>query len=359
MTSRKLTAPYRYTIDHSPLYLLSNKKKLATLLNVDVSLISSPDKTKLTSQYRIFVDPKTKRFITEPVGDLKAIHEKLLKLFSRIAPPDYIHSAIKKRSYLTNADVHRKSKNILKIDIKKFFPSIKFHYIHGFFLNTLKCSPDIATILAKICTVNTKKYGTHLPTGSCISPILSFLANQNLFDSIKSICEYEDCKLTLYVDDITISGENASPALLTKIASEIFNRGYGYHKIKVYKNQPATITGLIVNEGKIYLPHERVKKIRELVDALDVSVGPLRQQMLASLVGRLSEAEHINLRYKALRIRIVSKYRKEWEEVVAARTKKAKLMRDKRRTIKYGNKKNISNDPNSGLARIVTHLGST
>lgn len=339
MTSRKLIAPHRYAIEQSPLFQLSNKKKLASLLNIDISLISSPDKSKLTSQYRIFVDQKTKRFITEPVGDLKAIHEKLLKLFSRIAPPDYIHSAIKRRSYITNADVHRESKNILKIDIKKFFPSINFYYIHDFFLNTLKCSPDIATILAKVCTVNTKKYGTHLPTGSCISPILSFLANKKLFDAIKNACEKEDCKLTLYVDDITISGENASPALLTIIAMEIFNCGYGYHKIKVYKNQPATITGLIVNDGKIYLPHERVKKIRELVDALDISVGPLRQQMLASLVGRLSEAEHINLRYKGMRIRIVSKYRKEWNEIVAARTEKARLAREKRKRALHNSKK--------------------
>ncbi|MBL1263879.1 reverse transcriptase family protein [Methylomicrobium sp. RS1] len=330
MTSRRSKTPHRYEIEFSPLYRLSNKKKLAALLNVDVSIISSPDKSKLCSQYRIFVDKKTKRFITEPIGDLLAIHQRLLKFFSRIAPPEYIHSAIKKRSYLTNAEAHRKSSNILKIDIKKFFPSIKFQCIYGFFLNTLKCSSDIATILAKICTVQTNNYGTHLPTGSCISPILSFLANQQLFDSIKIICEKEKCKLTLYVDDITISGENASPALLTLIAMEIFKHGYGYHKIKIYKDQPAIITGLVVYNKKVCLPHERAKKIRELIDALKISVGPLRQKMLASLVGRLSEAEHIESQYKAKRVSIISQYRKEWDEVVANRNSKCKVSRNKK-----------------------------
>ena len=95
---------------------------------------------------------------------------------------------------------------------------------------------------------------------------------------------------------LTISGKNASPALLTLVSMEIFNHGYEYHKIKVYKNQPAIITGLVVHNQKICLLYERVKKIRELMDALKVSVGPLRQTMLASLVGRLSEAEHIDSR---------------------------------------------------------------
>jgi RNA-directed DNA polymerase len=334
MTSRKSKVPRSYEVERSPLYGLSNKKKLASLLDVDISLISSPDKSKLTSQYRIFVDKKTKRFITEPIGDLQAIHRQLLKFFSRIVPPEYIHSAIKKRSYRTNAEAHHESTSILKIDIKKFYPSIRFHYIHGFFLNTLKCSPDISTILAKLCTVRTDKYGSHLPTGSCISPILSFLANQQLFDSIKDICEKEACKLTLYVDDITISGKDASPALLTLVAMEIFNHGYRYHKIKVYKNEPAIITGLVVHNGKVCLPHERAKKIRELMEALKVSVGPLRQKMLASLVGRLSEAEHINPRYKATRIQVVSQYRPEWDEVVASRSQKARLSRDKRKKCK-------------------------
>jgi hypothetical protein len=129
MTSRKLKAHRSYEVENSPLYGLSNKKKLASLLNSDISLISSPDKSELTSQYRIFVDKKTKRFITEPIGDLQAIHRQLLKFFSRIVPPEYIHSAIKKRSYRTNAEAHHESTIILKIDIKKFFPSITFHFI--------------------------------------------------------------------------------------------------------------------------------------------------------------------------------------------------------------------------------------
>lgn len=324
MTKRLAKRVEKYNIERSPLYNLSNKRKLADLLGVEISKLSSLERSGLTSQYRIFTDKNTRRFITEPIGELLLIHKRLLQLFTRIAPPHYVHSAIKKRSYKTNAEKHVAAENVLKIDIKKFFPSVKFHYIHGFFLSTLKCSSDIATILAKICTIKTQKYGVHLPTGSCISPILSFLSNRRLFDSINTLCESRGCIFTLYVDDMTISGKNASRDLLTMIATKIHQYGYGYHKIQTFHGLPAIVTGLIVANGKLCLPHERAKKIRDLTDALECTVGKLRPQLLASLVGRLSEAEQINPAYKGQRQRVMSTYAAEWQQVVFDRTNKAK-----------------------------------
>lgn len=319
MMKTQSRAQKRYEVSCSPLYGLSNKRKLAELLGVDVSMLSRAKCSKLGSQYRIFTDEKTRRFITEPVGDLLLIHKRLLKLFCRIAPPDYIHSAIKKRSYKTNAEQHIGGENVLKIDIKKFFPSVKFHYIHNFFLSNLKCSPDIATLLARLCTVKTADYGVHLPTGSCISPILSFLANRGLFDAIKTLCDKQQCVFTLYVDDMTISGKNASRALLSDIAGEIHKRGYRYHKIETFHGTPATITGLVVFNGKLNLPHVRAKKIRDVGTTFKCAKGTIRQKCLASLVGLLAEAEGINPVYKARRELILKNHRNEWTELVGAR----------------------------------------
>lgn len=318
---RKTTKSYE--IERSPLYKLSNKRKLAELLNVDLVVLTSLRRAGLTTQYRIFKDRTSRRFITEPIRDLAAIHKRLLNLLRRIAPPEYVHSARKKHSYKTNAEQHRNSENILKIDIKSFFPSVKFNYIYEFFRSALCCAPDVATILAKLCTVETAKYGSHLPTGSCISPLLSFLANRPLFDEIASLCAKSECVFTLYVDDVTVSGKSASRALLTQIAMTIHKHGYGYHKIKTYEKQPATVTGLVINRGKLCLPHERAQKIRELSHALSVAKGALRPKMLSSLVGRLSEAEQIDPAYRVQRRMVMAKYSKEWGNVVAERAKKA------------------------------------
>lgn len=318
----------RYEIERSPLYRLANKRKLADLVDVELSVIASVGKSDLTSQYLIFKDRNTRRFITQPIEQLALIHKRLLKLLCRIAPPEYVHSAIKKRSYKTNAEQHAAAENVLKIDIRKFFPSVKFHYIHDFFLNSLQCSKDIATILTKLCTVRTDKYGVHLPTGSCISPLLSFLANRRLFDSVKQIAEEHGCIFTVYVDDITISGSSATRNVLNLIAAEIHKHGYQYHKIETYHAVPATVTGLIVSEGKVCLPFERAKRIRELRKALSLAKEKsLRSKMLASLVGRLSEAEQIDPVYKKIRAEVMAAYATEWDEVVAYRLKKARIKR--------------------------------
>lgn len=331
-----------YEISRSPLYRLSNKRILAELLGVELSVISSLEKSNLTSQYRIFRDRKTRRFITEPIEQLADIHKQLLKLFSRITPPEYLHSAIKRRSYKTNAEQHISADNLLKIDIKKFFPSVTFRYVYDFFINSLFCSKDIATILSKLCTVRTEKYGVHLPTGSCISPMLSFLANQRLFDSIKRIADLHGCIFTVYVDDITISGSKATRALITQIAMEIHKHGYGYHKIKTYHSVPATVTGLVVSNGRLRLPHIRAKKIRELQKTLSVAKDKsMRSKLLASLVGRLSEAEQINPAYKTLRRAILSKLSDEWSNIVQYRLGKARMNR-LNRVLKNGVRKKFA-----------------
>lgn len=305
-----------YSFDKSPLYKLSSKRKLANLLGIQLNELNAFLKQPPDYNYRIYRDKETRRFITEPISVRLKIHKSILKLISRISPPAYIHSAFKNRSYKTNAEYHLSGSNLFTIDIKKFFPSIQFETLHSYFFNKLKCSIDIATILAKLCTVRTKLYGVHLPTGSCISPILSFFVNQRLFNDIEQLCLNEGCAFSVYVDDITVSGENATSQLLNKIALKIHNAGYRYHKIKTFKATPATITGLIVFKGKLDIPHIRKKRIRVLMEALVNTSSPhIKQQILASLIGRLSEVEQVLPQYKNIRLKLLLEYSKDWQVI--------------------------------------------
>lgn len=327
-SSNKPSEPRRYAIECSPLFRLSNKKKLADLLDVEVSTIRDLEKSGLDQQYRFFVDKKSCRFITQPIDTLEKVHRQLLKLLVRIAPPDYVHSAIKRRSYKTNAYAHRNGGGVVKIDIKKFFPSVRFDCIHKFFSESLQCSVDIATILARICVVRSDNYGIHLPTGSCISPILSFLANKPMFDAIKKLSDECGCTFTLYVDDITISGAAANTELLNMVASEIFKRGYRYHKTNVSNGDYALVTGLVVRRGRLYLPHERITKIRDLLRLLNISAGS-KEELLASLVGRFSEAEQIEPRYKRLKQHVIDQNASTWARIVRQRSRKSIAFRNR------------------------------
>ena len=318
----------RYRLDESPLYGLENRKELAELLRIDRSTLRCV--AGLAGQYKVWVDSDSGRLITKPVGDLAKVHERILTLLTRIAPPAYLHSAVKTRSYKTNAEQHR-SGSVLKIDIRKFYPSIRFQFVFSFFREVMKCSVDIATILAKLCTVTTRSFGVHMPTGSCISPLLSYWVNCRLFDALNELCAKQDAVLTLYVDDMTMSGSGASRALLTVLALRIKNFGYDYHKIKTYEKVPAKVTGITIADGRLRLPHARLKKIREAVTALDTATGADRAKLLASLVGRLSEAEQIEPQLRCLRERILLRYQKEWEAVVAARSRKAAAAKRRKR----------------------------
>jgi len=324
-TKKTLQKFNKYSINSSPFFELSNKRKLANLLSIDVSILSLGT-SKVDLEYKTYVDKKTNRFIQEPYGHLLTIQRRILKFLSRIETPAYLHSAIKKRSYKTNAEAHLLGGNVFKVDIVKFYGAVTFQRVHNFFLVDLKCSPDVATILTKLCTVKPNIGNAHLPTGSCLSPILSYLVCANLFKTIEAHCKEKECIFTLYVDDITVSGKNATPSLMMEIAKEISKNGFSSHKYKAYQNGPALVTGLIVKDGKLHLPHSRAKAIREAEKTLSLTVTPkIKANFLASLIGRLAEAEYIDVSYKIRRHKILEQYRDEWRMITEHRIAKAKL----------------------------------
>jgi RNA-directed DNA polymerase len=317
-----------YEAKRSPLFGLENKRRLAELLSIDPSLLAL-GKSGVTSQYRRFTDGDSGRFITEPIQKLLQIHRRLLNLLKRIEIPEYLHSARKGRSYKSNAASHIGGHNVLKIDVKKFYPSVTFSYVHDFFRTTLQCAPDVATILAKLCTVETGR-GVHLATGSCLSPLLSFMVNRKMFDRLETLCLSNGCTFTLYVDDITVSGANATGSLLTMLACEIKRHGYDYHKIQRFEGNAALVTGAIVGKERLALPRVRAKKIRALREQLPSLAGAEKSQVLARLIGSLCEAEQIDTRYKAQRHATLSEYRTEWQAIVAARANSARTTAAKR-----------------------------
>lgn len=324
-TKKNLTKFKTYQIASSPLFGLSNKKKLAALLGIDLSLLSLKS-SNIHLEYKHYADKKTTRLIQEPFGQLLSVQRSILKFLSRIETPQFLHSAIKKKSYKTNAEAHLEGENIFKVDIVKFYCAVKFTRVYNFFLVDLECSPDIATILAKLCTVETAEHGAHLPTGSCISPILSFLVCRSMFDSIEYLCRQSQCVFTLYVDDIIVSGKSANPALMLMIAREMSRNGFDSHKYKAYRGVPATVTGLIVKDGRLGLPYKRAKLIRSIEQTLNVTVDlKLKEDLLAALIGRLSEAEHIDSSYKVKRKNVLLKYKDEWKMVTDNRVAKSQV----------------------------------
>lgn len=278
----------RYAVSQSPFFKLSSKKRLAELLKFPCSELF--DLAKGTS-YNVFLNEKG-REIQHPIGQLGVIHKKIGKYLGRLALPDYVKSK-KGSSYVANAKEHTGYVPVIKTDISRFYPSVTFEQIYRLFLAKFKCEPDISWLLAKICTYR----GTHLPTGSEISGIVAFLANQDMFDDIHTLALQNQCKMTCYVDDIVLSGPKANKRLLVMIRWLIRLHGLNTKddKSKTFTaNAPKTITGCIVRGDRVLLPNRRHLAISKLQREISVTTdNNTLKSLKASLRGRLQEAKQI------------------------------------------------------------------
>lgn len=261
-----------YELSQSPFYCLRKKINLASLLNLSFAQLKSLTQSEnLYIERDRFDDKKGKmRHEEEPKPKLKQIHKRIENLLKRINQPDFLHSPAKGRSYISNARIHVSAKVVRSIDIKKYFSSASSKRVYWFFHKIMKCSPDVAGILKEITT-----FKNHLPTGSPLSPILSYYAYIDMWEAINRIAIQANCNLTVYVDDIIISGSNVPEKVIWSIKQEIRKYGLDYHKEKYYspKHIPE-VTGVMIKNGVMIPPNRHYKKMKELRRQISLEKNP-------------------------------------------------------------------------------------
>ena len=224
-----------------------------------------------------------------PRAELKHVHRRLFCLLNRLVTPDFLHSGTRGRSYITNAMAHVKASAIFKIDVRKFFESVLWEDVFGFFQRVMNCSSDVAALLADLCTVERRekpendpqKRDRHLPTGSPISQCLAFWCFARMFEAIGRLAAARGLILTVYVDDITLSGTSVSRRTQDEVRRIIARYGLIGHKERLYRRK-GLVTGAVVTPNGLRLPNRR------------------RQQALAGVV-RLKRCRTIKSRVVHLR----------------------------------------------------------
>ena len=269
-----------------PLYGLKSKKLLKRLLHINnKQMMKQPHIASLVSPY---IDKSGKpRLIEPPHDELKIIQKQIKNCLGRIAVPDNVFSGIKGRSYADNARLHvgNNRRNLYKIDLTAFFPSITRDTVYRFFTKDLLCSPDVAQLLTDLTTIDLEKSSAknideiyeflkgknvssynHLISGAPTSQILSYLVNHRMFDEMQKFADDNGITMTVYVDDVTFSSENRiSKDFRDKIVAII--RKYNYqisrNKVKRYtKLYPKLITGVIIDaKGKTVLKIPCARKL--------------------------------------------------------------------------------------------------
>lgn len=243
------------------------------------------------ANYRVFTLKDTGRVVEEPPPVLQALHRKIHRYLARISVPDYLHSTVKGRSYVSNAIAHIGTGPMVKIDVKKFFPSVPQHRVMQFFRDVMQCAGDVAGLFANLLCRNGR-----LPTGGSASPIISYYSFKEMFDEIERLCLASNVRMTCYVDDVTISGRSANRALLHDVRKIISRFGLASHKAQYFDaSRPKKVTGVIVRGNKIDLPYSRWKSIRSSLRELKEAHSVEEQlKLYPSLISRLHEASQID-----------------------------------------------------------------
>jgi hypothetical protein len=289
----------KHSLNQSPFYKLSTKRKLIKLLGLTMSelLMSKKDINNYVVFDQVGSNGKA-RTIQHPKDKQNEIHNRIANLLTRIELPEYLHSGRKKHSHITNAVQHLGSKKVLTTDIKSFFKSTTREMVFNFFYRILRCSSDVSDILSYVCT-----YNSHIPTGSQLSMPLAFWANINMFEQLDKLSNSQNAEMTVYVDDLTFSGEQVNRHFLSIVKKIIVSNGHIPHpkKTKLFnKTDLKVITGVVIKENQTLITNKQHMLIYQ---SFENWKGCRDEPLIASyitpkLLGRLNALSGIDPRLK-------------------------------------------------------------
>lgn len=240
--------------------------------------------------YSTFDIPKKsggKRTICAPNDNLKDIQKKIASaLWKRqqevwkrkreLSPkgfePKISHAFEKKKSIITNANVHRNKRFVLNVDLENFFDSFHFGRVKGFFEKNKDFCMGVqaATAVAQLTCVNGR-----LPQGAPSSPIITNLICQILDIRILQVAKRYKLDYTRYADDLTFS-TNARDFLddylefFQALKKEIERAGFCLNEKKTrmqFNDSRQVVTGLTVNK-KINVNRDYVIATRAMANSL-------------------------------------------------------------------------------------------
>lgn len=299
-----ITKNKNYSICKSAFFKLTSKRMLSKLL-----LCSIDDIFEVLSdeeRYYEFEDrtnPEKPRPIQKPKPKLDAIQSRIASLLCRISLPSYLHSGRKNHSHVSNATYHIDSARgqvpVLTTDITKFFASTTKCKVYSFFREILRCSEDVANILADLCTCR-----DFVPTGSRISMPIAYWANYPMFSELERLSQRHDVKMSVYVDDLTFSGLSVNRLFCSTVKKIIERHGLLPHptKTRIYpKDAVKVITGIAIINNGIALTNEQHFKLSQDIESWKaVKDAPMvkESKTFKKIIGRLNSLSIINARYK-------------------------------------------------------------
>lgn len=263
---------------------LQTRRDLADLLEVkyetfDFHVRRSPE----ARRYRKFKIPKksgSPREIWAPATALAIIQRKLNQVLqAAYAKKGCVYGFVEGRSIVDNARQHVNRRWVLNVDLRDFFPGIRFGRVMGSFEQPPYGLPhEVAIALAQVCC-----FKNSLPQGAPTSPIVSNIVAAKLDSRLRALANQSKCTYTRYADDITISTNlremprgfgirgdrrNRSARVGTLLNGELEKEHFFVNPRKVRlqgRHQRQEVTGLIVNGKSPNVPAEFSRQLRAML----------------------------------------------------------------------------------------------
>lgn len=233
------------------------------------------------------------RQIVAPGGKLLTVQRWILRrILDKVEPEKSAYGFVRGRSILDNAKRHVGQGVVMRLDVKDFFPSIRYREVRRVF-ERLGYPYGVASVLANVCTIRGA-----LPQGAPTSPALSNLVCRRLDRRLSGLAKRLGFRYTRYADDLVFSSDDKRlPKLIPFLREVLKEEGFELNegKIRVMREgERQMVTGLVVNE-RANVPREQRRRLRAAlhrarvmgVEAVEWATKP-KGEAVAAIRGHLA-----------------------------------------------------------------------
>lgn len=267
IATKILASPTRIKVDIKPIHTFSTLYHIMSQY-YDAHMVDE-------NSYYTFQIPKRSggfREICAPNDELKAVQEKILKIFTKdlkFLPHNAAHGFTKHRNCKTALEVHKAhgSRWFLKLDIKDFFPNTTNDIIKDAMKKVYPfCVMQDATqnYIINICTLNGAA-----PQGAPTSPMITNMVMVPIDVQITKYCKEHGLVYTRYADDILISSRVSFDWQTTQ---NDIQEMLGPYSLKTEKTRYGSFNGRNWNLGLMYnnnfeitVGHKKKKLVKNMI----------------------------------------------------------------------------------------------
>lgn len=203
------------------------------------------------------------RVLSIPDEPLKRIQRAIAERLLAYEPVSVYAKAYKPTGNVRkNAICHVGKEKLLKLDIYKFFDSIRYSLVKEKVFPSHKYSEQIRILLSLLCYK-----GDSLPQGAPTSPVISNIIMRDFDQAVGEWCEDRRISYSRYCDDMAFSGSFDEDEVIEFVRGELKSLGLILNERKTRclgGGDKKTVTGVVVNE-KINTPKDYRRQIRREV----------------------------------------------------------------------------------------------